>query len=339
MNDDMFNDFLRKNPWLGEPEDSTNYDLLMEWEEKFREAKPKSPAEFRESVKLVFPREVFVVWNMYCQGKLKRSWKGIETAARQMHLSDEDDTCKHKLADVSIIHTAANAILSILPEIRKAQKHDKIWSEVNFCRLCWRLGPAGDVLQNRPPLCEKHQVMEILDDSHGGGIKERKNPEYRKHKRLEQYFKDHYLKTKDRVGFLCEWNQKVTESKFPFLCKYLEGYSVDEGDLESILNILLLDVSDPQKTIAGNIKEWLVSKDGYIFGTFTYAEAWLSLLAEKSVGGDRRSKNSNSNYTDDFKEKAVAQALTSDEPIVKTATKIGIPETTLRTWIGKKLGR
>lgn len=320
--------------WAGVSEDTTNYILLTEWEQKFREAKPRTPVEFRSAAKEIFPKEIHAVWDRYCFGKRKRSWVGIKTAAKQMHLHASFDSQVRKLGDVSMIQTAANTIWGILPEIQRTQKVEKKWSELDFCRLCWRLTHSGNASIRRRPLCEKHETLIVCDHpKKEGETFDKKNPQYRRHHRLLPYFKNHFLKLKRHIGLLAEWDRKVTKHKFPHLVEYIEAKNGDTNDLESILELLLLDVSDPENRIKNEIEKWLATWDGLIFGTFIYAESWLSLIASKPLGGDRKSKNTASTYSKEFKQKAVNRALTSDKPTSQTAKKMGIPENTLYTWI------
>ena len=171
-------------------EDTTDYILLAEWEQKFREAKPLTPGEFRSAAKEIFPEEIYAVWDRYCFGKRKRSWVGIKTAAKQMHLHANFDDQVQKLGDVLIIQTAANTIFGILPEIQRSKKVWGKWEELDFCRLCWRLTPSGNASIHRLPLCEKHKTLIICDHvKNEGETFDKKNPEYRQHHRLLPYFK------------------------------------------------------------------------------------------------------------------------------------------------------
>lgn len=353
---------MNEDIWPDEP-DLTDPFLCSRWEQQLREANPRTPFKFISEVKKICPEGVHDIWDYYCFGKRKRSWVGIRTAAILIHRNARyfSQAEREKYVDVPMAHTAANAILGILPEIQSSNKRGKEWAELGFCKLCWRLAPAGNISLHRPPLCEKHQSsIQVEKEEPDGETTDKVNPEYRRHHRLLYDFTGipdkakknagssrgyslqkpkvgHLTRTKDRIGTAMEWDGKLTKDKFPSLIEYISSQNGDPQNLKDALWILhLKDITDSKKNkIQNEIDNWLNSNDIRIFRTFVYAEAWLSLKASKAVGGDKKSKNSPVIYTEKIKKKAVKRALRADRPIAQVAKTMGIPETTLYTWVKK----
>ena len=315
---------MQNDIWLGETEDSTDYVLCGEWERRLLDlASPKTPTGFQAAVKQTFPAEVMTNWQKHCWGNRRRSWEGIKTAAKQMHMHADFDSQVSGHGDTCLVQTAANAIFSALPQIygpiaRDRNKRLREWERLDFCRLCWRLAPAGAASARRIPTCEHHKP---------------RSKSYQRHFRLLPKFKEKFRQTWKEIGSFIEWDGSL--SKFPHLKNYIDNKNGKIYDIECILNLLLLDVNDPENKIKRTIKYFIDHDRDFIFGTFLYAETWLSLIASKPHGGDRKSKNSDSTYSAQFIQKAVKRALRSNKPVAQTAKKLDIPVSTLATWVKK----
>lgn len=330
--------------FCGETEDLSDPVLCIAWERQLLDrTNTKSPSGFLKAIQNTFPAEVMLNWDKHCWGNRRRSWVGIKTSAKQMHLHADFEFQILNLGDVHLVHTAAQSILLALPQIHWPGSRDResrlleeqVWEKIDFCRLCWRLTSAGGVSRRRQPTCEHHKTR-----SNG----------YQRNFRLLPQFKESFRQTRKRVGTFAEWEKKVSEDKFPHLDKHIrskvswlpKSRKGDSDDLEIILKLLLLDIQDPKNKIRETIDEWLNRKNSdysLMLETFLFAETWLSLISSKQHGGNRKSKKSGACYPPEFKEKSVKQALKAnfkaEIPFKKTAQKIGVKEHTLYTWINK----
>lgn len=344
---------MKIHPWAEDSKDSTDYILLDRWERRLLAMNPRTPAELRSSIKKL-PEFVSwqKAWDKYCNGSRKKSWKGIVESAEEMHYFAGIDDRGWGLGNEVKIQTAANLIIAVVPILirEKRREYNKnAWSKLRYCKLCWRLAPAGNSSILRPPFCEKHKPLIIAPNPKKEGTTvDKKNPEYRRNNRLLKYFNGpdgHLEKTKKKIGSIKRWDLSVSPENFPYLHQYLKSIdpNINNTDLNSILFILLTDVSDHENKIHNTISEWLKSDKNaffpnhiFVFRTFVLAEAWLSLFALKKTGGDMKSKNSGYVYSASFKQKAVKRALTSNKPVAQTAKNLGIPENTLYSWVKKE---
>jgi len=244
---------------------------------------PRTPAALGKAIKQSLHEDVLAAWDMYFFGNKKRTWKGIEAAARTMHRRASFDCQVRGLADQAEIEAAANAVLLIVSQIsgpawRDRKKREKAWDEIGFCRLCWRLCASGTSTSRRPPLCDHHKP---------------RTPEYQRHQRLKARLPPALVKVREAVrkaGGHESLKRNIPDNMLnalPHLSLHAQKSNVDPQSLPSLLNLLMLeDVEDPCSKISETVDKW---KDGgeWAMGTLIHAEAWLSLLSEKKHGGSR----------------------------------------------------
>jgi hypothetical protein len=231
----------------------------------------------------MLPPPVQIAWKRYFFGAKKRTWKGIESAARSMHRSASFDSQVLKVAPEREIMAAANAILLALPQIsgptwRDRKKREQEWAQIDFCPLCWRLAPSGASTDRRPPLCEKHKP---------------RTAEYQRHSRLKSGLPTALTNAKkalrvaggiEAVG--ADLPPEILKA-LPHVTHHAAAADIDPTDLNALLRLLLQDVEDsPDKKIESIVQEWAQGGE-WAAGTLIHAEAWLALAAKRKHGGKR----------------------------------------------------
>lgn len=221
---------------------------------------PRTPAGFAAAIEAVLPNDILSSWKRYFFGKKRRSWKGIEQAARAMAIGASFDDEVLQIAPKDVLAAAANAIYSVVPQMygpvwRDRENRENEWARIDFCALCWRFAPSGgSVTSRRPPLCEHHKP---------------RTAEYQKHKRLiTNWSEDKIASQISAGGATTPWGEafRVARSSLatvggprrisPKLSPevldslthvrdYVSSFGVDTSDLQELLRCLLLDKGTP----------------------------------------------------------------------------------------------
>jgi len=247
---------------------------------------PRTPSGLCVAIDAALPPEsqTALAWRRYCQGPQKRTWKGIEAAAKAMAVRANFDAHVLEIAAEKDLLESANAILLALPQIsgpawRDREKREQKWAQIDFCALCWRLTAAGATTIRRPPLCEKHKP---------------RTPEYQRQTRLKTALPAALVAVKEALkgagGVEAVRKNLPPEilKAFPHITREARAAEIDPAVLPDLLKLLLQDVEDSNDgKIRSKTEEWSYGGE-WAAGTLLYAEAWLG-LAEKRKHGGRRS--------------------------------------------------
>ena len=274
---------------------------------------PYTPDAFRKAVGEALPQGAVSLWERYLVDVKAKSWKGFSLAAKSAVESKSIFLSEYPQGS-TVIEDAINAIYGIIPAIAlntalKRSKSLEEWDAIGFCRLCWRLAPAGQSKVRRQPLCHFHDINKEIKESDEfnrpspsnlSNKKPKTNEEYvisehKKFVRLSKLFKEERRKIVDSISDILFFCQELMD-KLPYVSAYVKKLGGDISSIDDIVRILLLDIpekADPKGKIRDAAADIASNcESGFLRGTLIYAEACLSVLAKHPYGGKRTKKDS-----------------------------------------------
>jgi len=238
-------------------------------------------------------------WRVLCQGKDRRSWVGLNSAARSLLELCYEIGEIHGLSEFNI-ESIADSVWGVtqLFYYRNYKICENEWEYFDICKCCWRLAPRADLASEQPAFCDLHNPRPQNIDG-----ERRSNKEYQSHRRLLKYLPDTLSRVQKRIpskqfinSTLCSFELKPTI--FPRLSSHITSKNPSKINLEKILECLLLDVPDfPEKDnidqIKGHIVALIETQEEIltkikIYNILVHAEAWLEIKSTNRRGGNRK---------------------------------------------------
>lgn len=238
-------------------------------------------------------------WKMFCRGKDRRSWVGINSAARKLLEIPHETGNMHGLSDFTI-ESITDSVWGVTQLFyNRDYKHcENEWEDFDICKCCWRLAPKGALPDGQPAFCDLHNPR----PQNRKGEKW-SNKEYQSHRRFLKYLPETLSRIKKHIPSKQFINSSLSVFElnpniFPQLSTHIASNNLPQINLKETLLCLLLDVPDiPEKDnidqIKGHIDALIGSQEEIltkikIYSILVHAEAWLEIKSTNRRGGKRK---------------------------------------------------